>query len=129
MPWWFVKVFFARIITKSAIVVHNCNYLLALLLIHGLRTICVCKYLYMLSTTFHDRGGRADDPGLPIRADDPDLTWVDPTMSTQVGKSTHFWEINFFVEKAQFVTSIQNLWKCAVNEEILKNVINIHAWF
>ena len=33
-------------------VVHNCNYLLALLLKHSLRTsICVCKYLYMVSNT------------------------------------------------------------------------------
>ena len=33
-------------------VVHNCNYLLSLLLIHSLRTsICACKYLYMLSGT------------------------------------------------------------------------------
>ena len=48
-------------------VVHNCNYLLALLLIHSLRTsICVCKYLYMLPTTFHDRGGGADDPDLSV---------------------------------------------------------------
>ena len=50
-----VKVFFARRITKVLSVVHNCNYLLALLLICSLRTsICVCKYLYMLSGTNSD---------------------------------------------------------------------------
>ena len=39
-------------------VVHNYYYLLALLIIHSLRTsICVCKYLYMLSVTFDDQGG------------------------------------------------------------------------
>ena len=38
-------------------VVHN-YYLLALLIIHSFRTsICVCKYLYMLSVTFDDRRG------------------------------------------------------------------------
>ena len=47
-----VKGFFARRITKVQSVVHNCNYLLALLLKHSLRTsICVCKYLYMVSDT------------------------------------------------------------------------------
>ena len=39
-------------------VVHNYYYLLTLLIIHSLRTsICVCKYLYMVSVTFDDRGG------------------------------------------------------------------------
>ena len=39
------------------------NYVLALLLIHSLRpSICVCRYLYMLSATFHDQGNGADDP-------------------------------------------------------------------
>ena len=28
--------------------------------------LCVCKYLYMLSATFHDRGNGADDPDLPV---------------------------------------------------------------
>ena len=47
-----VKGFFARRITKVQSVVHNYNYLLALLLKHSLRTsICVCKYLYMVSDT------------------------------------------------------------------------------
>ena len=46
--------------------VHN-YYLLALLLIHSLRTlICLCKYLYMLSATFHDLCSVADDPDLSI---------------------------------------------------------------
>ena len=41
-------------------VVHNYYYLLALLIIHSLRTsICVWKYLYMLSVTFDDQGGGA----------------------------------------------------------------------
>ena len=62
-----MKVFLARRITKVLLVIHNCNYLLALLLIHNLRTsICVCKYLYMLSATFHDWGGGVDDPDLSI---------------------------------------------------------------
>ena len=38
--------------------VHNYYYLLALLIIHSFRTsICVCKYLYMLSAAFNDRRG------------------------------------------------------------------------
>ena len=48
-------------------VVHNYYYLLALLIIHSLRTsICVCKYLYMLSTTFNDRVGGAKDPAFSV---------------------------------------------------------------
>ena len=40
------------------LVVHNYYYLLTLLIIHSFKTsICVCKYLYMLSVTFDDRGG------------------------------------------------------------------------
>ena len=39
-------------------VVHNYYSLLTLLIIHSFRnSICVCKYLYMLSVTFDDRGG------------------------------------------------------------------------
>ena len=39
-------------------VVHNYYYLFALIIIHSFRTsICVCKYLYVLSITFDDRGG------------------------------------------------------------------------
>ena len=39
-------------------VVHNYYYLLALLIINSFRTsICVCKYLYMLSVISDDRGG------------------------------------------------------------------------
>ena len=39
-------------------VVHSYYYLLTLLIIHSFRTsISVCKYLYMLSVTFDDRGG------------------------------------------------------------------------
>ena len=39
-------------------VVHNYYYLLTLLITHSFRTsICVCKYLYMLSVTFDDQGG------------------------------------------------------------------------
>ena len=57
-PCWFVKVFFARIIKKVLSVVHDYYYLLALLIIHSFRTsICVCKYLYLLSVTFDDRRG------------------------------------------------------------------------
>ena len=49
------------------LVVHNYYYLLALLLIHSLRTlICVCKYLYMLSTTFNDRAGGTDAPDISV---------------------------------------------------------------
>ena len=45
-------------------VVHN-YYLLALLLIHSLRmSICVYKYLYMLSANFDDRGWRDQWPYL-----------------------------------------------------------------
>ena len=48
-------------------VVHNYYYLLALLIIHSLRTsICVCRYLYMLSATFDDRGGGANDPAFSV---------------------------------------------------------------
>ena len=48
-------------------VVHNYYYLLALLIIHSLRTsICVCKYLYMLSATFYDWGGGANDPAFSV---------------------------------------------------------------
>ena len=48
-------------------VVHNYYYSLALLIIHSLRTsICVCKYLYMLSATFDDRGGGANDPPFSV---------------------------------------------------------------
>ena len=42
--------------------------------------------------------------------------------------NTHFWEINISV-KTEFVIYVWNDWICKVNEEILKNVINIHAWF
>ena len=38
-------------------------------------------------------------------------------------------EINIFVKTAEFVICIQNLWICAVNEEILKNVIYIRVRF
>ena len=51
------------------LVVHN-YYLFALLLIHSFRTsICVCKYLYMLSVTFDDRGqgwGGAYNPDFSV---------------------------------------------------------------
>ena len=57
-----MQVFFARIITKVLLVVHNYYYLLALLLIRVQTSICVCKYLYMLSATVHDWGVGADDP-------------------------------------------------------------------
>ena len=49
------------------LVVHTYYYLLALLIIHSLRTsICVCKYLYMLSATFDDWGGGANDPAFSV---------------------------------------------------------------
>ena len=52
--------------------------LLALLLIHSLGTsICVCKYLHMVSATFHDWGGGADDPELSV-----DLTRSTATFRT-----------------------------------------------
>ena len=47
----------------------------------------------------------------------------------EVGRNTHFWKINISVKTAEFVICVQNLWICAVNEEILKNVINIHMRF
>ena len=60
-------------------VVHNYYYLLALLLIHSLRTsICVCKYLYMLSTTFDDREGRANDPDFSVNLTRPRATFHTP---------------------------------------------------
>ena len=46
----------------------------------------------------------------------------------QVGKNTHFWEINISAKTAEFIC-VQNLWICTVNEEILKNVINIRTRF
>ena len=56
-PWWYAKVFFARLITKSAIGCLLLFLFIPLLLIHSLRTsICVCKHLYIISTTFHDQG-------------------------------------------------------------------------
>ena len=64
LPYTMLKVFFARRITKVLSVRHNYYYLLALLLIHSLRLQCVCKYLYMLSASFHDRGCGADDPDI-----------------------------------------------------------------
>ena len=48
---------------------------------------------------------------------------------SQIGKSTHFWEINIFAKTAEFVICVENLWICTVNGEILKNVINICARF
>ena len=47
----------------------------------------------------------------------------------QIGKSTHFWKINIFAKTAEFVIFVQNLWICAVNGEILKNVIKILMQF
>ena len=47
----------------------------------------------------------------------------------QIGKSTHFREINTFAKTAELVIWGENLWICAVNGEILKNIINIHARF
>ena len=43
----------------------------------------------------------------------------------QVEKNIHVREINISVKAPEFVISIQNLSICAVNDEILKNVINI----
>ena len=62
------------------LVVHN-YYLLALLIIHRFRTsICVCKYLYMLSVTFDDQ---AYDPDFSVdlsrsRANfrDPEILYI-----------------------------------------------------
>ena len=42
----------------------------------------------------------------------------------QVGRNTHFREGNISAKRAEFVICIQNFLICAVNEEILKNVIN-----
>ena len=46
-------------------VVHNYYYLLALLIIHSLRTI-MCLQIFLLSATFHDWGGRANDPDFSV---------------------------------------------------------------
>ena len=48
---------------------------------------------------------------------------------SQVGKNTHFWEINISVITAEFFIYVGNLWIWAVNKKILKNVINVHARF
>ena len=59
------------------LVVHN-YYLFVLLLIHSLRTsICVIKYLYMLSATSHDRGCGANNPDFSV-----DLTRSTSTFRT-----------------------------------------------
>ena len=61
--WW--KCFLLEEWQKVVSVVDN--YLLALLLIHCLRTsICVHKYLYMLSAIFHDQSANDDDPDLSV---------------------------------------------------------------
>ena len=44
-----------------------------------------------------------------------------------LGKNTHFWEINITQKTAEFIICVQNLWICAINEEILKNVMKISA--
>ena len=43
----------------------------------------------------------------------------------QVGKNAYFREINNFARTHEFVISIGNLWICSLNDEILKNLINI----
>ena len=55
--------------------------------------------------------------------------WWMTYLAPQIGKSTHFWKINIFTKTVELVISIQNLWICAVNREILKNVIKIHVRF
>ena len=51
-------------------------------------------------------------------------------ISDQIGKSIHFWKINIFTKTAEFAICVQIFFEiCAMNEEILKDVINIHAWF
>ena len=45
------------------------------------------------------------------------------------GRKEYFWEINISAKTAEFVIYIQNLWIWAVNEEILKIVINICVRF
>ena len=45
---------------------------------------------------------------------------------TQVGKTTDFRQIYFSAETPEFVISVGNLYICAVNDKILKNVINSH---
>ena len=56
-------------------VVHNYYYLLTLLIIHSFRTsICVCKYLYMLSVTFDDWGGAGLTLTFPLTSAGPGPT-------------------------------------------------------
>ena len=43
----------------------------------------------------------------------------------QEERNTHFWEINISVKTAEFIICVQNIWICAVKEDILKKVINI----
>ena len=50
-------------------------------------------------------------------------------LQTRLKKNTCFWEINISSTTAEFIICFQNLWICAVNEKILKNVMNIHARF
>ena len=44
----------------------------------------------------------------------------------QVGNNTHFREINISAKTPEFVISLGNLGICIVNDNIFKNVINIH---
>ena len=75
---------------KLLSVVHNYYYTLALLLIHCLRTsICVCKYLYMLSATFHDRGGRVDDPHLSVALNRSTATFCTPEILYIIRKNCY----------------------------------------
>ena len=48
-------------------------------------------------------------------------------MRGHLRKNIHFWEINISTKTAEFDIHFLNLWICAVNEEILKNVINMYA--
>ena len=67
-------------------VVHNYYYLLALLIIHSLRTsICVCKYLYFPPLSMTEGGGGANDPAFSVDLTrfraifrDPEILYRDP---------------------------------------------------
>ena len=47
------------------------------------------------------------------------------SVPNHVGKNNHFREINISTKIPEFVISVGNLWISAMNDKILKNVINI----
>ena len=75
-------------------VVYNYYYLLTLFIIHSLRTsIWVCKYLYMLSFTFDERGGAG-----PMTVTFP---------STSAGPGPHSATLKFYIYSAEIAIPLR----------------------